>query len=550
MADSFIQLPADSTGKKVDTRTEATNSEHREVHIIGDPSTNEGVAVVTNVDPAGEVYGVVVRDPNSTTIASSVGTVATNTTTLVAGIKVQDSFASTVTSHQFNTDFRGLDVFIGGTFGTTVADYQSGDNRLKVDGSAVTQPVSGTVAATQSGAWDVDNSGTFAIQVQDSQASTITSHQFNTDFRGLDTYIGGAAASTFSELLNPDGRVKVELPAAAIAVSKSGTWAIDNPVAQGDAATALRVVVAGNSDASVSATQVGTWNIGTVTTVTGITNSLAASLVDSSGVQYSGSNPVPVTGTVAVTKSGTWAIDNPVNQGDAATALRVVVAGNSDASVSATQVGTWNIGTVTTVTTVTGVTNTVNVKLDSADGGYTTANPFPITIASGALTSTISVGDTLHDAADIGAAPVKVGGVAMATNPTAVADGDRVNFRADDLGRQLIRNVQVRDLIATAYVTLTNGTEATFLAAGGAGVFLDCISVLCANQSSAAVNIDFRSVTAGNVEFTVEVPAGGPGGITHPVPWPQSATNNNWTVDMPDITGTTINIAGLFSKEV
>lgn len=46
MADSFLQVAADSTGKKLDTRTEATNLEHRQVVVLGDPATNAGVAPV------------------------------------------------------------------------------------------------------------------------------------------------------------------------------------------------------------------------------------------------------------------------------------------------------------------------------------------------------------------------------------------------------------------------------------------------------------------------------------------------------------------------
>lgn len=311
MADSFIQLPADSTGKKVDTRTEGTNSEHREVHIIGDPSANEGLAVVTNADPTGEIYGVVVRDPNTTTIASN----TTNIATLKFGTGYQDQALRTV-------------------------------------------------------------------QATDSVSSVIV-----------------------------------------------------------------------------------------------------------------------------------------------------------------------NSGTINTVTTVTGVTNTVNVRLDSTDGVYTIANPFPVTIASGALTSTIAVGDTLHDTADIGAAPIKVGGVAMTTNPTAVADGDRVNFRGDDLGRQLTR-LQARDLVLTAYVSITSGTETTLLAAV-AGSYLDLIMITATNNSTAATQLDVRAVTTGNIIHTMYLPAQtGPVGWTPPVPWPQDATGNNWTIDMPDQTGTTVYVSALFSKEV
>ena len=46
MADTFIQVPTDGTGKKLDTRTEGTNSEHRQVVVLGDPATNAGVAPV------------------------------------------------------------------------------------------------------------------------------------------------------------------------------------------------------------------------------------------------------------------------------------------------------------------------------------------------------------------------------------------------------------------------------------------------------------------------------------------------------------------------
>lgn len=45
MADSAIAITAGS-GTNVDTRTEATNGQHRQVVVIGDPSLNAGVATV------------------------------------------------------------------------------------------------------------------------------------------------------------------------------------------------------------------------------------------------------------------------------------------------------------------------------------------------------------------------------------------------------------------------------------------------------------------------------------------------------------------------
>lgn len=352
---------------------------------------------------------------------------------------------------------------------------------------------------------------------------------------------------------------------------------IPTPVAQGDAASALRVILAGNADASVV---VNSGTITTVTTLTGITNTIATALVDSSGVQYSGSNPfivdandalgqgdstsairiiqagdsvssvvvnsgtittvttlTSITNTIAaniVDSSGVaYTTTNPLPvtntdlpkaQGDVATALRVVIAGNSDASMVV------NSGTITTVTTLTGVTNTVNVRLDTPDGIISAANPMQVTLAAGGLDSTFVF-------------------QARTTNPTAVADGADVRPKADKLGRTLTRPMQIRDLTKTAYVTLSTGTEATLLAAV-AGAFLDCIWIAFANTSTAAVQVDVRATTAGNIVHTAYIPANSTVGWAPPVPWPQDNQGNNWTVDMGDFTNSNVLITALFSQEI
>lgn len=139
--------------------------------------------------------------------------------------------------------------------------------------------------------------------------------------------------------------------------------------------------------------------------------------------------------------------------------------------------------------------------------------------------------------------------VARTTNPTATSDATAVLASADDLGRTLTRPIQVRDLISTAYATLSNGTETTLLA-GVAGAYLDLVYIMAANTSNSAIQVDVRAVTAGNVMFTLEVPASGTAGVSLPVPIPQDATGNNWTVDMGDFSNTTLYVSALFSKEV
>lgn len=51
MADTAVAITAGS-GTNIDTRTESTNSNHRQVIVIGDPSSNTGVAAVKDASTA------------------------------------------------------------------------------------------------------------------------------------------------------------------------------------------------------------------------------------------------------------------------------------------------------------------------------------------------------------------------------------------------------------------------------------------------------------------------------------------------------------------
>ena len=113
---------------------------------------------------------------------------------------------------------------------------------------------------------------------------------------------------------------------------------------------------------AVAVTQSGTWNIGTVTTVTSITNDVS---IDDGG--------------------------NSITVDDGGSSLSVDDAGGSltvDGAVNATQSGTWNIGTLTTLTSI---TNPVDVNLSDGAGTSigSTGGALDINIASGTLAVTI-----------------------------------------------------------------------------------------------------------------------------------------------------------------
>lgn len=187
-------------------------------------------------------------------------------------------------------------------------------------------------------------------------------------------------------------------------------------------------------------------------------------------------------------------------------------------SVEATQAGTWNIGTLT------GITNSLEVKQVS---GFTDS-----VFVTGSADSMLAY-------------------QARTTNPTAVSDGGDVRPSADDLGRTITRPIQVRDLIVTAYATITDSSEDTLLT-GAASTFHDLIYVMGANQSGAAVNVNIRSTTGGPIVATLTIPANSTAGVSLPVPIPQVTVADTWTVQNSgsDISNTTVTISALFSKEV
>ena len=188
-------------------------------------------------------------------------------------------------------------VYVTGAFGSAVADgVFNSDNRLRV-----------SVETGGSGLTD-----------SELRASSIPVEQVSGSI--WSTYVTGALNSILAGYENPDNRIKVELPTGSSGLTDTELRATAVPVSQVSgarwsteatqgtspwvmSATDLDIRDLANATDSISnyqvsghrwsveATQSGTWNI---TTVTGVTNSVAASFVDSSGVQYSGSNPVPV----------------------------------------------------------------------------------------------------------------------------------------------------------------------------------------------------------------------------------------------------------------
>jgi hypothetical protein len=188
-----------------------------------------------------------------------------------------------------------------------------------------------------------------------------------------------------------------------------------------------------------------------------------------------------------------------------------VATGNGASSTGVLRVAQVNDGT--------GVIATVSSVTQNADVRQATASNLNAQV----------VGTIAHDGVDSGN-PVKIGGKARTTNPTAVADLDRVDATYDDIGRQVVVLNQVRDLEVHQTTTITASTaETTILTAAAAGVFHDITLITIANTSATATRVDIRDATAGSVIWSMYVPAGQQIGANITVPVKQTTAANNWT---------------------
>ena len=143
-------------------------------------------------------------------------------------------------------------------------------------------------------------------------------------------------------------------------------------------------------------------------------------------------------------------------------------------------------------------------------------------------------------------------GKSRRANPAAVGQDGLLDVAYDDVGRQVVTLYQVRDLIATASASITNGTS-TVLLAGTTDEFHDLLFIsFTSNSTASAVTVDLTDDGTTVRSYIVPVTTTNSGIVQmdYPIPWPQGATGSAWRVDMPDITNTTITVQALFAINV
>lgn len=84
MSNSYVQVPQDSNGKKIDTAeiTIGPNIVERQRIVLADNANSDGVAAITNAEPTTSDYGVVTRTIPQTAPNSTVSSVASSNTSV------------------------------------------------------------------------------------------------------------------------------------------------------------------------------------------------------------------------------------------------------------------------------------------------------------------------------------------------------------------------------------------------------------------------------------------------------------------------------------
>ena len=131
MADSNVVITSGS-GTNIDTRTETTNLNHRQVIVLGDPAINANVAAVLSQDVGGSdqtTYGVAMRLAGSAAvqIVGASGSISTYLSGTAGTVWVKTDPDATVGGIRTS-----INVYLGGTAGTIAANIGKIDGTVAV----------------------------------------------------------------------------------------------------------------------------------------------------------------------------------------------------------------------------------------------------------------------------------------------------------------------------------------------------------------------------------------------------------------------------------
>jgi hypothetical protein len=471
-------------------------------------SGQKGILGMGAVTTAAPTYTTAQTNPLSLTTAGALR---------VDGSAVTQPVSGTVTANAGTGTFNVTGTGTAGTAATGVITIQGIASMVavKVDGSAVTQPVSGTVTA---------NAGTGTFTVADNQA--ITDNAAFTDGTSKVFVAGYIFDETAGTALTEN-----DAAAARVDSKRAQVFVMEDATTRGQRAT----VTAANAvkvDGSA------------------VTQPVSGTVTANQGTAAAGSGAWPVTVTDTA--------NTVVKPGDSANnAIRVNVVAGSSGGTSQTDQATFVAGS-TAFTPVGGVFNDGLTALTSGQNATVRltnnrAEHVNLRNASGTeigtATTPLVVGGNVASGATDSGNPNKIGGVAHTAQPTAVTDGQRVDLITDKIGRLVTTYGHVRDLKTQNRISISSTTETTLLTAV-ASTFLDLTQIIITNTSTNKdATVDFRDSTGGTIRVSIRSNAQTTVAINFADILTQSTVNNNWTAQSDSATAT-LSITALAIKNI
>lgn len=571
MADSYIQLPSDSTGKKVQSWVNT---------VDGSAVHTQATTIVKNDGTEVDLHTLLTAiGSNTDGIEGFVDGIEALLTTLNGYVDGLEALVGTTNSTLTTVDGRvdgleGLITTLNGyvdtlesLIGTTNTTLTTIDGR--VDGlEALITTLNGYVDGLEALAntqYDEDTASTAGEKVtmagvvrKDTGASMVGTDgdrtELQVDASGDLRVTDETAQSTLATMDSTLGTID-----ATLTTMQSDTNALQGAVYDEDTA---------HGTGHVGMFMLGVRNDAAAATLTSADGDYSAVAVDNKGrVLTDGSTKTQPTSDVAATTTSVTLQSAATGTGNG-----TVLSTDGMSAAMITVTGTFS-GTITLEGTEDG-TNYVSLMrrqvgaTDTSTGGITATGNFVVNCAtmtnirarisaytSGSITVTghsspvghpgfiVPVGDISHDAVDANA-PNKIGAKATSSisAQTSVATADRTNLFAGVDGVLLARNhTNLEDIVTATPVAITDGSSTSVLAAQGASIKSYITGVTIANSSASFVTVDLRDGTGGAVKWTFPVPA--TGGVTHKFDPPLPFSANTAVAADPSAAASTVTVS-------
>lgn len=440
----------------------------------------------------------------------------------------------------------------------SLANTAANTTAVKVDGSAVTQPISGAVTigagSAVIGHVITDTGSTTAVTGTVTISGAVTEATLDAALIVQEATTSGVKGLTIFGAVTTNAPTYTTAKSDALSLTTGGALRSDISTIAGTAPTTVgkldikgadgdvfvRQATASNLNATViGAGSAGTANAGVVT-VQGIA-SMTKLLVTPDSVALPANQSVNVSqinGVTPLMGNGVTGTGSP----------RVTIASDNTPfpiKIDQTTPGTTNAISIAqlganTVSTGNGASGTGVLRVSQVNDGTgvlaTVSTVTTVTTLTGTTTLTPGTGatnlgkaeDAGHTTGDVGVMALGVRNDTLAATTNATADYTQI---ATDTAGIVMTAGAPRLLKGRQATTITSSTAETTILTSVASTFLDVYGLILTNTSATVTKVSVRDATAGGTITVFEVPPTDTRGFMLPVDSaiPQAAVTNNWT---------------------